>query len=135
MSTFIHNTKAYRKVVILKAIIVHGWLLGVEVVVQGEVYSLGGREGVLLVEEKVYTFGKGDLSSGVHGCDFGCTKSRLKENLKRVAWGLDVGHKDRTRIILFAFVYSLRFIFLFANLFICLMLILLVLVLCCLGYF
>jgi len=21
-----------------------------------------------------------------------------KENLKRIAWGLDVGHKDRTRI-------------------------------------
>ena len=46
----------------------------------------------------MYTFGKGDLSSGVHGCDFGCTKSRIKENIKRVAWGLDVGHKDRTRI-------------------------------------
>ena len=56
---------------------------------------------MLLVEEKVYTFGKGDLSSGVHGYDFGCTKSRIKENLKRVAWGLDVGHKDRTRINLF----------------------------------
>ena len=55
-------------------------------------------EFVLLVEEKVYTFGKGDLSSGVHGCDFGCTKSMIKENLKRVAWGLDVGHEDRTRI-------------------------------------
>ena len=38
--------------------IVHGWLLGVETVVQGE--------GILLVEEKVYTFGEGDLSSGVH---------------------------------------------------------------------
>ena len=46
----------------------------------------------------LYTFGKGDLSSGVQGVDFGCTKSRLKENLKRVAWGLDVGHEDRTRI-------------------------------------
>ena len=53
---------------------------------------------VLLVEEKVYTFGKGDLSSGVHSVDFRCTKSRIKENLKRVAWGLDVGHEDRTRI-------------------------------------
>ena len=39
----------------------------VEAVVQGERYSLGGREGVLLVEEKVYTIGEGDLSSGVHG--------------------------------------------------------------------
>ena len=46
----------------------------------------------------MYTFGKGDLSNGVHGVDFGCTKSRIKENLKRVAWGLDVGHEDRTRI-------------------------------------
>ena len=46
----------------------------------------------------MYTFGKGDLSSGVHGVDFECTKSRIKENLKRVAWGLDVGHEDRTRI-------------------------------------
>ena len=46
----------------------------------------------------MYTFDKGDLSSGVHGCDFGCTKSRIKENLKRAAWGLDVGHEDRTRI-------------------------------------
>ena len=75
MSTYTFSTKAYRKrVVILKAIIVHGWLLGVEAVIQGEVYSLGGREGVLLDVEKVYTFGKGNLSSGVHGCDFGCTK-------------------------------------------------------------
>ena len=62
----------------------------VEAVVQGE--------GILLVEEKVYTFGKGGLSSGVHVCDFGCTKSSIKKNLKRVAWGLDVGHEDRTRI-------------------------------------
>ena len=46
----------------------------------------------------MYTFDKGDLSSGVHGVNFGCTKSRIKENLKRVAWGLDVGHEDRTRI-------------------------------------
>ena len=35
-----------------------------------------------------------------------------KENLKRVAWGLDVGHEDRTRIksLVFEFVYFLRFI-------------------------
>ena len=57
-------------------------------------------KGVLFVEEKVYTFGKGDLSNGVHVCDFGCTKSRIKKNLKRVAWGLNVGHEDRTRIYL-----------------------------------
>ena len=64
-------------------------------------------EFVLLVEEKVYTFGKGDLSSGVHGCDFGYTKSRIKENLKRVAWGLDVGHEDRTRINLLCLLFVL----------------------------
>ena len=29
---------------------------------------------------------------------FWVARSRIKENLKRVAWGLDVGHKDRTRI-------------------------------------
>ena len=46
----------------------------------------------------MYTFDKGNLSSGVHDCDFRCTKLRIKENLKRVAWGLDVGHEDRTRI-------------------------------------
>ena len=46
----------------------------------------------------MYTFDKGNLSSGVHGVDFGCTKLRIKENLKRVAWELDVGHEDRTRI-------------------------------------
>ena len=28
----------------------------------------------------------------------GVQSQRLKENLKRVAWGLDVGHKDRIRI-------------------------------------
>ena len=39
-----------------------------------------------------------DLSSGVQDVDFGYTKSMIKENLKRVAWGLDVGHEDRTRI-------------------------------------
>ena len=36
---------------------------------------------------------------GVHDQD--------KENLKRVAWGLDVGHEDRTRIksLVFAFAF------------------------------
>ena len=35
-----------------------------------------------------------------------------KKNLKRVAWGLDVGQEDRTRIksLMFAFAYFLRFI-------------------------
>jgi len=35
-----------------------------------------------------------------------------KENLKRVTWGLDVGHEDRARIksLVFAFAYFLRFI-------------------------
>jgi len=28
----------------------------------------------------------------------GVQSQRIKENLKRVAWGLDVGHEDRTRI-------------------------------------
>ena len=37
-----------------------------------------------------------------------------KENLKRFAWGLDVGHKDRTRINLVCLRLSfLRFVFLF----------------------
>ena len=59
------------------------------------------------MKEKVYTFGKGDLSSGVHVVlILGC-KVKLKENLKRVAWGLDVGHKDRTRINLFICVCQL----------------------------
>ena len=45
-----------------------------------------------------------------------------KKNLKRVAWGLDVGHEDRTRIksLVFAFVFFLRFIlciFLFLQVF------------------
>ena len=48
--------------------IVHGRLLGYR-------GSCTEVKGVLLVEEKVYTFGKGDLLSGVHVCDFGCTKS------------------------------------------------------------
>jgi len=28
----------------------------------------------------------------------GVQSQRIKENLKRVAWGLDVGHENRTRI-------------------------------------
>ena len=39
-------------------------------------------------------------------------KNQDKKNLKRVAWVLDVGHEDRTRIksLVFAFAYFLRFI-------------------------
>ena len=47
---------------------------------------------------------KGVLSSGVQVLILGASKSG-KENLKRIAWGLDVSHKDRTRIrsLVFAF--------------------------------
>ena len=56
-------------------------------------YSLGGREGVLLVEEKVYTFGEGDLSSGVHGVlILGC-KIKVKE--KSQAGGLGTGCRSQ----------------------------------------
>ena len=50
---------------------------------------------------------KGCLSSGVQGVGFACIKSRIKKNLKRVAWGLDVGQEDRTRIksLIFVFVF------------------------------
>ena len=35
-----------------------------------------------------------------------------KENLKQVAWGLDVGHEDQTKIksLVFVFAYFRRFI-------------------------
>ena len=44
---------------------------------------------------------------------------RLKENLKRVAWGLDVGQEDRTRINLscLCLLSFLRFIFFYASLY------------------
>ena len=44
----------------------------------------------------------------------------IKENLKRVAWGLDVGHEDRTRINLLSLrlLYFLRFNFLYCKYFI-----------------
>jgi len=50
---------------------------------------------------------KGVLSSGVQGVDFGVYQNQDKENLKRVAWGLDVGHENRTRIksLVFAFAF------------------------------
>jgi len=39
-------------------------------------------------------------------------QNKDKKNLKRVAWGLDVGHEDRTKIksLVFVFAYFLRFI-------------------------
>jgi len=40
---------------------------------------------------------KGILSSGVQVLVLGVSKSGM-ENLKQIAWGLDVVHKDRTRI-------------------------------------
>ena len=54
----------------------------------------------------------------------GVQKQRLKKNLKRVAWGPDVGQEDRTRILVFAFdllsvIYFLLCKFLFnANIFV-----------------
>ena len=45
----------------------------------------------------------------------GVQNQRLKENLKRVAWGLDVGQEDRTRIesLMFAFALFTEICFLF----------------------
>jgi len=41
----------------------------------------------------LYTFGKGDLSSGIQGVDFGCTKSKVKG--KSQASGLGTGCRSR----------------------------------------
>ena len=41
----------------------------------------------------MYTFGKGDLSSGIKGVDFGCTKSKVKG--KSQAGGLGTGCRSR----------------------------------------
>jgi len=41
----------------------------------------------------LYTFGKGDLSSGIQGIDFGCTKSKVKG--KSQAGGLGTGCRSR----------------------------------------
>ena len=41
-----------------------------------------------------------------------------KKIIKRVAWGLDVGQEDRTRIKSLVFAYFLRFIFFLAGHFI-----------------
>ena len=77
---------------------------------------------LLGVEKSCTDLTKVILSSGVQRVDFEVYKNQDKENLKRVAWGLDVGHEDRTRIksLMFAFAYFLRFIlyiFLFMQVF------------------
>jgi len=41
----------------------------------------------------LYTFGKGDLSSGIQGVDFGCTKSKVKG--KSHEGGLGTGCRSR----------------------------------------
>jgi len=46
------------------------------------------------------------LSSGVQGVDFGVYQNQKMKNLKRVAWGLDVGHKDRIRVKSLVFVFA-----------------------------
>ena len=38
-------------------------------------------------------------------------KTKDKKNLKRVAWGLDVGQEDRTRIKSLAFAFAFAFAF------------------------
>ena len=61
---------------------------------------------VFLVVRKLYTFDKGDLSSGVQGVDFGCTKS--KDKGKSQAGGLGTGCRSREpnqdKSLVFAFV-------------------------------
>jgi len=57
----------------------------------------------LRVEEKLYKVSCTDLAKGIYQVVYkvlilGVQDQRLKENLKRVAWGLDVGQEDRTRI-------------------------------------
>jgi len=56
--------------------------------------------------EELYAFGKGDLSSGVQGVDFGCTKS--KDKGKSQTDGLGTGCRSRglnqDKSLVFAFV-------------------------------
>ena len=107
MSTIIYRFKTYRiDCNHSKRSIVQGRLLGVE----EELY----KEFVLLVVRGVCThLAKGVLSSDVQVLVLGVSKSG-KKNLKRIAWGLDVGNKDRTRINLLCLrlLYFLRFNFL-----------------------
>ena len=48
---------------------------------------------VFLVVRRVVYIGKGDLSSGIQGVDFGCTK--LKDKGKSQAGGLGTGCRSR----------------------------------------
>ena len=69
---------------------------------------------LLGVEKSCSDLTKGVLLSGVQEVNFGVYQNQDKENLKRVAWGLDVGHEDRIRILRLHFskIYSLHFSFL-----------------------
>ena len=61
----------------------------------------------------MYTFGEGDLSSGVHVVILG-VQNQVKEKSQAGGLGLDVGHKDRTRINLSCLrLHFLRFDFLY----------------------
>ena len=78
------------------------------------------RKYLLGVEKSCTDLIKGVLSSGIQGVDFRVYQNQDKKNLKRVAWGLDIGHQDRTKIksLVFAFVLFLRFISFLASYFI-----------------
>jgi len=52
---------------------------------------------LLVVREGVHIWQRGFVKWCAR-CWFWVYKSRIKENLKRVAWELDVGHEDRTTI-------------------------------------
>jgi len=51
--------------------VVQGYLLGAE--------KRCTRKSSSWCKEELYEFGKSCLSSGVHGVDFGCTKSRIRK--------------------------------------------------------
>ena len=42
---------------------------------------------------ELYTFGKGDLSSGIKGIDFGCTKLKVKGKSQAGSLGTGCGSK------------------------------------------
>ena len=56
-------------------------------------------------KEEVYRFGEGFCQVCTE-VDFGVFQNLDKKNLKRVAWGLDVGHKDRSKIKSLVFVFA-----------------------------
>ena len=62
----------------------------------------------------MYTFGKEDLSSGIKGADFGCTKSKVKG--KSQAGGLGTGcrsrgpNQDKSLVFAFAFFSEIYFL-------------------------